>query len=896
MTIRNLDKLFHPSSVAVVGGSQLAGSVGERVLSNILAGGFQGRVFAVNPHRVDRPGVVWCRSVEDLPEAPDVAVIVTPAATVPGLIAALGAAGTRLAAVISAGLGDGALRQAMLDAARPHLLRIVGPNSLGVLMPHAALNASFAPRHAAPGSIAFVSQSGALVTAMLDWASARQIGFSAVISAGDMTDVDFGDLIDLVASDPQTHAILLYVEGVTNAAKFMSAARAASRRKPIVAVKGGRSEIAGRAAFSHTRALAGAYDVYAAAFRRAGIVHVDSLSELFDAAAMLTRYAPTCGNRLAIVTNGGGAGVLAADAVQAVGASLPPLSDAAVAGLDGRLPAGWSRANPIDVVGDAHPERFGAATAAMLADPGFDAVLVIHCPTAVATGTDMARAVVDAAHGHARPVIACWLGGENARSVQPVFAAAGIAVFDNLDDAARGYGHLITASRIRADLLRSPDSSSIADIDRAGAQAIIAAARGAGRTTLAADEAMALLAAYGVPCVGSRHAHSVATVAAACAELPGPYAVKLVSPEFPHKTDIGGVALGLASGAAAVAAADAMAGRLAREHPEATITGFEVQTMIARANGREAIAGIVDDPTFGPVIVFGSGGTSVEVVRDRALDLPPLDDRLAAAMIGATRFGALLGAYRDVPAANRDAVVRVLNALAALAVEIPDIAELDINPLLVDPAGALAIDARVRLSSAPQGSRAAIRAAPMHWAADLTARSGLRLHVRPVRPDDEAILSEFFEHVVLEDLRFRFRTGLHHVDRGRILAMTQIDYRRAMNFLALVDGALVATAMLVADPDGVRAELAVSVRGDFKNHGVSWALVEHTLKYAAAEGIRVVESLEARENSAAIRLEREFGFVPVPSDGGPLSEVVLRKTLVATGATDRPQAWTAGAS
>lgn len=881
MTVRNLDGLLHPRSVAVIGGSQRPGSMGEMVLTNIVDGGFAGTVFAVNPKPVEMEGVWWVASVADLPGVPDLAVIVTPAETVATIVAELGALGTRAAVIVSAGLHDPATRQAILDAAKPHLLRIVGPNCLGALLPHAKLNASFAPRVALPGRLAFVSQSGALVTAMLDWAGARNIGFSGVVSVGDMADVDLGDLIDLFAADPKTDAILLYIEGVTNPAKFMSAARAASRIKPVIAIKAGRTEAAGKAATSHTGALTGAYDVHAAAFRRAGIILVDSLSELFDAAQMLSRHRPRSGERLAIVTNGGGAGVLAADALPATGGTLATLSPDTIAALDPQLPASWSRANPIDVVGDARPERFAAATRAALADPGVDVVLVMHCPTAAATGTDIAGAVIDAVAGHVpatKAVIACWLGTHNAETARAQFDAAGIPLFDNLDDAVRGFGYLLQAGKGRDALMRAPARVTVAEADRARVRAILTGARAEGRTILSGCEVRSMLAAYGIPVVEARLARTVEAIPTVCARIEPPYVLKLISPQYPHKSDIGGVVLNLASAGEVVTAAKAMIRRVGQDHPEASITGFEIEPMIAPMHGRELLVGIAEDAIFGPVIAFGAGGKAVELVRDRALGLPPLDDVLAGEMIDSTRIARLLDGYRDVPAANRTAIVSVLNALSALVLDFPDIVDLDINPLVADERGVIGVDARARISDAPRASRAVIRPVPMEWARELTTRDGVVMQVRPVKPDDEEALAAFFRHVTPEDLRFRFLTGLQEVGRDRLAAMTQIDYRRTMNFLAFAgDGLLIATAMLACDPDGVRAELAISVRADFKGRGVSWTLLQHVLDYARAEGIDSVESVESSDNHAALKLEREAGFKAVPGESGSTEVTVRRK-------------------
>jgi len=881
MTIRHLDALNHPRSIAVIGGSSKAGSLGTRVLENIIDGGFVGTVFAVNPDKVELEDVWWVASIADLPRAPDLAVVVTPAATIPAIIDQLGAKGTRVVAVISTVPHDAAMRQAMLDAARPHDVRLIGPNCLGLLLPHARLNASFAPRDAAPGRLAFLSQSGALVTAMLDWAADRHVGFSGVVSLGDMADVDLGDLIDFYAGDPHTDAILLYVEQVTNPAKFMSAARAASRIKPVIAIKAGRTEGAGKAAFSHTGALTGSYDVYAAAFRRAGIILVDTLGELFDAAQILSRYRPPYGERLAIVSNGGGAGVLAADALQGVGASLAALSAETIAALDPELPAGWSRANPVDVVGDARAERFSAATRAVLADPATDAALIIHCPTAVATGEEIAKAVIAARAetGGRKPLIACWMGPRNAEAAQPLFDDAGIPVFDNLDDAVRAFGYLAKASAARAALMRAPAHQLVPASDRARARAVIVGARNAGRQYLSATEAKAVIAAYGIPVVSGMLARDSDAIARVCADVRPPYAVKVVSPQLPHKSDVGGVALNVATIGDAERVAIDMAARLGRDHPEASITGFEIETMVNSSSGRELLIGVSRDPTFGPVIAFGAGGKAVQVTRDVALGLPLLDSVLAGEMIDGTRVARLLGAYRDVPAIDIDAVVRALSAVSALVIDMPEIVELDINPLLADEHGVIALDARIALSMEDAGSQLVIRPTPIEWAADLTTRDGVKMHVRPIVPDDEGALADLFHHVTTDDLRFRFMTGLREVGRERLVAMTQIDYWRTMHFLAFApDGTAIASALLACDPDRERAELAVSVRSDFKGRGVSWTLVEHVVRYAEAEGIGAIEAVESCENRAALALEREAGFVPIP--GGDVgSEVALRRVL-----------------
>jgi acetyltransferase len=883
VSVRTLETLLAPRSVAVIGASTRAGALGQRVLENIIDSGFEGPIFAVNPKRVELDDQWWVSSVADLPTAPDLAIVVTPAETVPQILSELGALGTRLAVVLSAGFHDGPLRQRMLDAARPHLLRVVGPNCLGVVLPHARLNATFAHRNAAPGGLALLSQSGALVTAMIEWAQDRRVGFSGIVSVGDMADVDLGDLIDLFAADPRTNAIALYVEGIAHAAKFMAAARAAARTKPVIILKAGRSSTAVAAAMSHTAALAGAYDVHQAAFRRAGMVAVDSLTDLFDAAQILASPSPRRGGRLAIVSNGGGPAILAVDRLETTGGRLAQLSADTLTLLDAALPAGWSRANPIDLVGDAGAERFGAAVRAASHDPGVDAILVIHCPTALASGAEVARAVVEQQRTscilRSKPLLACWLGADNAAGARSVFAQNGTPVFDNLDDAVRGFGYLLAADQARTELLRTPAQPKIQTLDIAEARRVIDTARRQGRTLLTSLEAKAVLAAFGVPLTPSRFAADAAQVADACASLTPPFAIKIVSRDIPHKSDTGGVILGLRDADAAREAALAMLDRIRTALPNADITGFEVEELADTAQCHELLVGVADDPQFGPVIAVGAGGVDVELIGDRVLGLPPLDDVLARDMLARTRVAKLLAAHRGQPAADAGAVTAVMEAISALCVELPDVVELDINPLLVGPRGAIALDARIRITAHPAPSRMALRVVPTQWTADLSTRSGVKLHVRPVLPSDEWALAAFFHHVSGDDRRFRFLSAVQELGHDRLAAMTEVDYRRTINFLAFAeDETLVATAMLSSSEDKSRAEFAISVHQAWKGKGISWTMTDLLLRYAKAEGIKALESLESRENHAAISLEREFGFHTLQCKDSP-SEVVARKIV-----------------
>lgn len=883
MSIRNLDRLLSPRSVALVGASRREGSLGNVLLHKLTGAGFRGAIYAVNPNPIEAAGATWAASVADLPEAPDLAVITTPPAAVPDVIAELGARGVPAAVVVTAGV-TGELRQHALDAARPSTLRILGPNCLGILMPHAGLNASFAHIDAKPGRLAFISQSGALVTSMLDWAAARPVGFSGVVSLGDMADVDFGDLIDLFAADPETDAILLYVEGITSPAKFISAARAASRTKPVIAIKAGRSAAGGKAAASHTGSMTGAYEVYEAVFRRAGVIVVDTLTELFDAAATLGLAKRMRGERLGIVTNGGGAGVLAVDAMAPTG-RLGDLAAETMVRLDAALPPTWSHANPVDVIGDARPERYAAALDAVMADPGIDAALVMNCATAMASSEEIAGAVaarVAAYDGHAKPVIACWLGDGNAERARPVLAGARVPVFETPDDAMRGYDYMLKAGRARSALLRAPAEHHEVAVDATAAREAVDGARRAGRDILDELEAKALLAAYGVPIVPTRLARSAEEVADVCRDMPPPYVVKIVSPQITHKSDVGGVVLNLPDAEAAATAARGIARKVAAVRPDAEVAGFAVQSMIRRPGAHELIAGIAEDPTFGPMLLVGAGGKAAELLNDKALGLPPLDMDLARAMIAETRISRLLAGYRDEPAADVDGVARVLLSLSQIAIDFPDVAELDINPLLVDADGVIALDARVRIAlGADAASRLVIRPVPVRWSRDLTTEEGRRIHVRPIRPDDEGALAAFYNRLEPEHRALRFLSASREIGRERIVTMTQIDYRRAMNFLAF-DGAherdLLATAQLVADPDYRRAEVAVAVRSDVQGEGIGRALMEHLIAYAQDEGLACLEGAVGSGNARMIDFARRHGAVLTGGEGAG-EEFVLHKAL-----------------
>lgn len=881
MSIRNFERLFRPRSVAVIGATERPRAVGSVVTQNLRTGGFAGALYAVNPGHETVHGLRSWPTVAALPETPDLAVIATPAETVPALIASLGERGTAAVIVLSAGFGEGddpAGRErlsASLDAARPHLLRIVGPNCLGVLVPGLGLNASFAHLSPRSGGLAFVTQSGAIATSVLDWAAPRGIGFSHVVSMGAMADVDFGDVLDWLARDSACQAVLLYVEAITQARKFMSAARACARLKPVIVVKAGRSAEGARAARSHTGALAGSDAVYDAAFRRAGMLRVFAVDELFAAAEILAKARPVGGDRLAIVTNGGGFGVLAADALVEAGGHLASLAPDTVAALDKVLPRAWSRGNPVDILGDADARRYAEALAAVLADPNADAVLVINCPTAVASSTDAARGVVGAAG--ARPVFTSWVGEAVQREARAVFAEAGIPTFDTPEGAVRALQHMVVHRRNQEILREVPRVVAQPEPERARVRALLDAARSRREEWLSQEDARAVLAAYGIPVNPVRAAATPEEAERAAAEWRGPVALKISSPDIVHKSDVGGVVLGVPPGDVA-AATRRMLAAVARASLAARLAGVTVEPMVRRNQSLELIAGIARDRTFGPVVLFGQGGTQVEIVADRALALPPLNAPLARELMARTRVSRLFAGYRGVPPVDQEALAAVLTRLGELAVDCPDIFELDINPLLASNTGALGLDARVRLHDPARATPAAIRPYPRELESDLHLKDGTRLRVRPARPEDEPLIAALFARVSPADIHLSALSSLESFAQALAARLTQIDYDRELALVALGGAASGAVAAgealgvghLVMDPDRESAEYGLIVRSDAQGRGIGFALLERLTAIAREAGVAELFGRVQERNHGMLELASALGFTRMPAGPGEI--------------------------
>jgi len=891
MSVYRLDKVFSPRSVAVVGASPRDKSPGHAVLRNLRRGGFTGDIHLVNPHYDAIEGIGAVKSYADLPGVPDLAVIGVPPPAVPDTIAAAAAKGTAGAVILTSGLGHGpgSLAQACEQAARKTGLRLIGPNCLGVLVPGVKLNASFAASMPRPGDLALISQSGAIATGLVEWAAVRGIGFSAVVSIGDSIDVDFADLLDYFALDRATRAILLYIESIKDARKFMSAARAAARAKPVLVVKSGRHAQGAKAALTHTGALAGSDAVYDAAFRRAGLMRVLDLDELFAAAETLGHLTHLAGKRLAILTNGGGVGVLAVDRLADFGGTLAAISPATMAKLDAALPPIWSHANPADISGDADEERYAVALEHLLDDDANDALLVMNVPTALASPLAAAQSVIAGVERHRqrrsppKPVFAVWIGASDAAA--DAFDAAAIPSYATESDAVGGFMHLVRY-RDSQELLMATPPSMPEDFtpDPAAVRPIIDRVLADKRTWLDPVELTKLFSAYGIaitPAVLARDPDEA--VAAAKPHLAAGQAIvlKIQSPDIVHKSEVGGVRLNLITEADVRAAAADILSRARAAMPKARISGVTVFPMIVRPKARELIVGLADDPTFGPVIVFGQGGTAVEVISDKALALPPLDLALARTLIGRTRVSRILKAYRNVPAADERAIALLLVKLSQLAADFSEIREIDLNPVLADETGVIAVDARVSVAPAephrggPAG-RFAIRPYPKEWERHLTLPDGMKLLVRPVRPEDEALYPPFFTHVTPQDLRLRFFAPVKDFSHAFIARFTQIDYARAMAFIAIDETSreMLGAVRIHTDPNYETAEYAILIRSDLKGHGLGWTLMELIIEYARAEGLHSIRGQVLRENTTMLDMCRKLGFTVASDPEDPALVVV----------------------
>ncbi|MBL6931437.1 MAG: GNAT family N-acetyltransferase [Rhodospirillales bacterium] len=875
MSIRNLHHLFSPKSVAVIGASNRPRSIGHLVMHNLLDGGFEGPIMPVNPTQVSISGVLAYKNVGELPTSPELAVICVPPLAIPNVLEELCEKGTRAAIVLTAGLdepveeGEITVKEKMLEIAQQYGMRILGPNCLGLLVPGVGLNASFAHCSALPGKIAFVSQSGALCTAVLDWARPRGIGFSHFISMGEMVDTDFGDILDYLGSDPNTYAILLYIESIHGNRNFMSAARAAARNKPVLAIKAGRQAEGARAAASHTGALAGADFVYDAAFRRAGMLRVYDFEELFSAVETLSRGRRPTGERLAILTNGGGLGVLAVDNLIEQGGKLAELSDDTLAKLDGVLPSTWSHANPVDIIGDAPAQRYNDALHILFDAKEVDAVLCMHCPVAVVSPREVAHGIIEVSKAHPKAALTtCFVGEESVAPGRKLFSDANIPTFDTPLKAVQAFMHTVQYRCNQELLMETPPSlPSNFQPDREAARLIVENTLALGHEFMNEPDAKKVLAAYGVPTVETHIVTSPLDARAKAESMGFPVVLKIVSPQITHKSDVGGVVLNLETPDAVEKAAREMLDRVKETFGDLDVTGFSVQTMARRPGAHELIIGVVNDTIFGPVILFGEGGTAVEVIGDRAVALPPLNMVLAKDLISRTRVYKLLKSYRDHPAVDLDAICLALNQVAQLIIDIPEIDELDINPLFADAKGVLALDARIKVASTPMSGseRLAIRPYPAEQESAFTMKNGRDVLIRPIRPEDEPNHHIFISKLTPEDIRFRFFGLVNSLPHSQMARLTQIDYDRDMAFIAIGkddndQDETLGVVRIVATRDNTVSEFSIIVRSDLKGVGLARELMRKIIAYSKGRDTKALVGQVMSENSRMIHFVETLGF------------------------------------
>jgi len=883
MNSHYLASLFEPESVAIVGATERAGAIGAVLIDNMLAARYRGALYAVNPKYRRVRGVACYASVAEIPQPVELAVVATPPAAVAGVIEQCGIKGIRSAVVITAGFSETGAAGALLEReilrnARRHRVRMIGPNCLGIMRPDIGLDATFAKGTALEGSLGLVSQSGAICTSLLDWARPNGVGFSSVVSLGGSADIDFGEILDYLVYDPRTEQILLYIEGIRDARRFMSGLRAAARVKPVIVMKSGRHPTGVRAAISHTGAMVGADDVFEAAVRRTGAVRVTTIGQLVAAAQALTSRVHPQGDRLAVVTNGGGPGVLAADRASDLGVSLAELAPDTVSRLKSALPANWSHANPLDLIGDADAARYDAAVAACLADPGVDGVLVILTPQAMTAPTGVARAVAQWGARSTKPLLAAWMGEEQVAEGRAVLKAASIPVFRTPEPAVEMFAHVSSYYRNQRLLLQTPAplAAQVAP-DVAAARAVIEAALAEHRAVLTARESKALLAAFRIPVVQPRPAHSAQAAAEVAEALGFPVVMKIDSPDITHKTDVGGVVLDLRSADAVAAAYHEMLARVREAQPAAAITGVTLEPMVRPRNGREVIVGVLHDPVFGPAITFGAGGVAVEIMADRGVGLPPLNDFLAREMIRCTRISRMLGAFRGMPPADLDALVSVLVRVSEMVCELPWLREMDLNPLIVDEAGAIVLDARVvvhtRAPAAQAYSHMAIHPYPAHLAESWRTPEGVEVDVRPIRPEDAEIEREFVRALSPETKYLRFMSTLKELTPVMLARFTQVDYDREMALIAVVtEGGRerqIGVARYVVNADGETCEFAVVVAEAWQGRGLGRHLMQRLIALARERGLAAMQGDILAANSGMLDLVAKLGFTFAEVPGVP---------------------------
>ena len=870
-----LSPLLEPRSVGIIGASERAGSLGDVLMRNMLDAGYKGKLFAINPKHESVHGVACYKSVEDVPQRLDLVVVALRADKVPVIIDSCGHAGVKAAIVLSGGFAEsgprGALYQRqMVDAAQRHRIRLLGPNCLGVMRPQLGVNATFAHTSALKGSIGLISQSGALCAAILDWAKPNNVGFSTVVSLGTSSDVDFGEVLEYMISDPRTESIFLYVEGIRDARRFMSALRGAARVKPVLLIKAGRHPEASRAILSHSASPMGDDAVFDAALRRAGVIRLYNLGQLFAAAKALFSHFRPRGNRLAIITNGGGPGIMAADRAADIGIPLAEFSEGTIEKLNAALPVSWSKGNPVDLLGDADSERYGKALKAVLEGPNVDGVLVMLTPQAMTNPSGVADVVIELEKTADKPVLTCWMGEDLVAESRQKFSAVGIPNFRTPEPAVELFSHISAYYQNQKLLVQTPSSlSHLSPPSVESARLVIEMAMSERRKKLNEMESKALLAAFRIPIAQTVVARSASEAMVLAAEIGLPVVLKIDSPSIVHKSDVGGVRLNLRSLAAVRSTYQEILDEVKRVQPDAIINGIAIEPMIQKRNGRELVVGVTRDPVFGPVITFGEGGNLIEANRDIAVALPPLNSYLVKDMISSTRIATRLGEFRHMPAIDMSALELVLLRVSEMACELPWITSLEINPLIVDENGAVAVDATIHVDNvSPTADRydhMAIHPYPAHLTQSWILPDGTAVTIRPIKPEDAEIEIEFVRELSAETKYYRFMNTMRELPPAMVARLTQIDYDREMAFVAtlIVDGREkeIGVCRYAVNPDGESCEFAVVVADDWQHRGLARKLMGVLIETARSRGIAYMNGVFLSNNERMLKFVQKLGFV-----------------------------------
>jgi acetyltransferase len=876
MNTHYLSSLFTPKSVVLFGASDKQDSVGGVVFRNLLTSGFKGRIFAINPKRDEVQGQKAFSSLEEIDEVVDLAVVATPAKSIPGIVEECGEHGVKMMLILSAGFREtGAegrrLEDQVTQLVRRHGIRLMGPNCLGIIRPDRGLNITFGNNNAKPGSLAFVSQSGAICTAILDWAEKNDIGFSAVVSTGIAADLDFGDYLDFLVSDRATKAILLYIEGINDSRRFMSSLRAAARIKPVIALKVGRHAAGAEASMSHTGALVGSDEVFAAALSRSGVLRVETVGQLFSAAKALssTNYRGQS-ERLVIITNGGGPGVMAADRATDHDIELSSLSAETMAALDEVLPSVWSHGNPVDIIGDAPPDRYEQALDICLKDPGVDGAIVILTPQAMTEPTAVAEAVLKSAAKTGKPIMTSWMGGKQVEGARRLFSDAHLPDFRTLEHAVDAFSYLARYNKNQRLLLQTPGGLPRGHEvpDREGARLIIEAVLTEQRRVLTEPESMAVLNAFRIPTVRNGIARSGNESLVIAESIGFPIAMKVLSTDISHKSDVGGVRLNINSAQEVRGAYRQLIDDVRRHVPDADVSAVTIEKMYRSPNGRELMIGVIRDPVFGPVISFGSGGTTVEVMGDSAVSLPPLNRRLAIDLINRTKVSKMLGKFRQMPAVDIDQLVSVLLNVSAMACELPWLQEMDINPLIIDENGLVAVDARIVVDyptpSTDRYHHLAIHPYPTHFVKKIQLNDGTDITIRPIRPEDAEMEAKFVRELSNEAKYFRFMNSFHELSQEMLVRFTQIDYHNEMALIAVKTDSQgeeqIGVARYSTNVDKTSCEFALVVSDKWQSRGIAHHLMKDLMEIARDRNLETMEGQVLRENSKMLELVASLGF------------------------------------